>query len=39
MESTSDVMWQFGVPFQFYIFTTAIDCVWLLTCRGEERQI
>jgi hypothetical protein len=27
MESTSDVMWQFGVPFQFYIFTTAIDCV------------
>jgi hypothetical protein len=27
MESTSDVTWQFGVPFKFDIFTTAIDCV------------
>jgi hypothetical protein len=26
MESTSDVIWQFGVPFQFD-FTTAIDYV------------
>lgn len=27
MESTFDVIWQFGVPFQFDIFTIAVGCV------------
>lgn len=37
-ESTSDVIWLFGVPFQFDIFTTAINCILIFDIWREERQ-